>query len=120
MEIKQTTRQIARNTVKNLVAKGMLAKVVDLGTNASVGNRWVVRVLETATPTSKVAKVSRKKTVAWVNKGFDIRKVATGVKGFDLFYDSVFLNRRDTRLDCYELALELAHKEKLDITNLKY
>ena len=121
MLIKQNTRQAARITVRNLKAGGKLAEVVDHGKHLVGNARWSVSVVDvhnTKTPSKHKRLV--KKVVVASNKGFDIRKVVTGTKAFDVFYDGEFLLRRDTKIEAYEAGLRLAHKVKLPVATLQY
>lgn len=117
MLIKQTTRQIARISARNLKASGRQAKVIDLGKHLTGLNRWCVSV-------ENVSKSSHKRVIKTVtkvsNKGFDIRKVTTGHTAYDLFYNGEFLLRRDTKIAAYEDGLQLAHKAKLPVATLQY
>ncbi|CAH9013823.1 hypothetical protein VP501E541_P0129 [Vibrio phage 501E54-1] len=121
MLIKQTSRQVARISVRNLKASGKQAKVIDLGKHLTGLNRWGVSV-------ENVSKTSHKRLVKKCsnsiskvsNTGFDIRPVRTGSTAFDVYYNGEFLLRRDTKIAAYEAGLRLAHKAKLSVATLQY
>ena len=112
------TRIAARTTNKNFKASGKIASIVDKGRHLSGSNRWAVLVAATvaAQKTRKAVKVSRPS----VNIGFDLRPVTSGVKGFDVYLDGEFILRRDTKLDAYECALNMAITTKIDYSTLNY
>ncbi len=116
--LKQFTREVARISARNLRKNGYNSSVVDLGKHLIGINRWRVSYGE------KLPKTSHKRVVKKVskvsNKGFDIRKVTTGTKAFDVFYNGDFLIRRDTKIEAYEAGLQLAHKAKLPVATLQY
>ncbi len=118
MLIKQDTREVARISARNLRKSGYNSSVVDLGKHLIGINRWRVSYGE------KLSKPSHKRVVKIItkvsNKGFDIRKVTTGTKAFDVFYNGEFLLRRDTKIAAYEDGLQLAHKAKLPVATLQY
>ncbi|QXN60070.1 hypothetical protein KUA24_3 [Vibrio phage HNL01] len=116
--INLNTRESARRTVRNLKATGKVCRIIDNGIGSE--NRWMVDVqLSTPAPTKAHKRVVKVRSTR-VNEGFDIRKVNTGVKGFDVFYDGEFLIRRETKIDAYEAALKMAHRSKLNVSGLRY
>lgn len=121
LNITQPTRKAARLTTKNFIKAGKLAKVLDNGKQFTANDRWSVEVV-IVNEVSKTGarRVGIKKQKAFTNKGFDIRPVTTGIKGYDLFLDGEFILRRGTRISVYEKALQIARKNKLDYSSLNY
>ena len=117
-KISQPTRQAARTTVRNLKTNGKVATILDRGSVFKGSERWGVAVNATVVSKhrSKIVKQSNKTS----NVGFDIRKVNTGVQGFDVFFDGEFLLRRDTKIAAFSDTIALAHKAKLDVSSLNY
>ena len=117
-KIIQPTRQAARSTVRNLKARGKIAIIIDRGSVFKGSERWEVAVNATVNPSykGKIVKSGGKT----INSGFDIRKVRTGVKGFDVYFDGEFLLRRETKINAYSDAVALAHKVRLDTSSLNY
>jgi hypothetical protein len=54
------------------------------------------------------------------NVGFDIRKVSTGITGFDLYYEGECILRRDTKLEAYEAGVIMANRIGVNYTTLSY
>lgn len=115
------TRQAARNTLNNFKASGKIANIIDCGVDSPKGERWTVSVEATVTKVAKkVTNRSTKKSTSHVNVGFDIRKVSTGVTGFDLYYNGEYLLRRATKIELYEAGVIMANKVGIDYTTLNY
>lgn len=113
------TRQAARNTNLNFKSSGKISILLDNGISSPVGERWTV-IVEMTTPlvTKKTNRVVKSRSNS--NEGFDIRKVNTGVKGFDLFYQGEYILRRDTKLEVYEAGVVAANKMNVNYTTLNY
>lgn len=115
------TRQAARDTFKNFKAAGKIVNLIDCGTSSTIGKRWSVSVeVVTTEVTKKVNKRTTKKSTTNINVGFDIRKVSTGVVGFDLYYDGEYLLRRGSKIEAYEAGVVMANKVGVDYTTLNY
>ena len=115
------TRQAARNTFNNFKSAGKIVNLIDCGTSSPIGQRWSVSVDVTTTKvTKKATKRTTKKSTSNVNVGFDIRKVSTGVVGFDLYYNGEYLLRRGSKIEAYEAGVVMANKVGVDYTTLNY
>lgn len=121
--IKQVTRNAARHTLRNFKQAGKVACIVDNGKHLKGLARWAVAVENTQTvkPVSALKAKQKARTEAkTTNKGFCLRKVKTGVKGFDVYYNGEFLLRECTKIAAYEKALTMAHKNNLETSTLNY
>lgn len=116
--LKQPTRIAARNTVRNLKSSGKVAKIVDNGSSLKGLDRWAVSVIAVIPSKAYPKRVS--KVVKVKNKGFDIRPVTSGVKGYDLFLNGEFILRRDSRIEVYESGITFAQRAKIDYSTLSY
>jgi hypothetical protein len=115
--IAMPTRIAARTTNKNFKASGKLSTLVDKGCHLKGADRWGVLVAATIQPKQRKAiKVSHSIN----NKGFDLRAVTSGVKGYDLYLDGEFILRRDTKLAAYESGVKMAVSAKIDYSTLNY
>lgn len=113
------TRQAARNTNLNFKSSGKVSTLVDNGISSPVGERWTVLVeMNTPLTSKKTKKIVKSRSN--INVGFDIRKVTTGVQGFDLFYQGEYILRRDTKLEVYEAGVIAANKMNVNYTTLNY
>lgn len=114
------TRSQARATAKNLQANGKLAKVIDNGTAANVGQRWEVSMIGNTEHVEKKSAKKVKPSKKHNNKGWDIRKVETGIKAYDLYFDGDFILRRDTKFECYQEGVKIGNKNKVETKSLNY
>lgn len=121
--IKQATRNAARHALRNFKKVGKIACIVDNGRHLKGLARWAVAV-ENTQPVKPVSTLKAKQKARveakTSNKGFDLRKVKTGVNGFDVYYNGEFLLRECTKTADYEKALTMAHKNNLETSTLNY
>lgn len=113
------TRDQARRTVKNLRSSGKVVSLKDNGKDLPRGQRWEV-VLQAPVSVSKVVKTSKVTKVQYSNKGWDIRKSETGIGGYKLFRDGVFICHRDTKIACYQEGVKIGNRNKVETTSLNY
>lgn len=120
MNIKQNTREAARRTVRNLRASGKVCNLIDNGKHLQGCERWIVALTGVTTPIVKPSRIVKRHTRKFNNRGFDIRPLTSGVKGYDVYLDGEFLIRRDTKITAYSDALALAHKNGINTQTLCY
>ena len=114
------TRDQARRTVKNLRSSGKVVTLKDNGKDLPRGQRWEV-VITAPVSVSKVVKPSKAtKEVKYTNTGWDIRKADTGIGGYKLYRDGVFICHRDTKIECYQQGVKIGNQNKIETKSLNY
>lgn len=113
------TRDQARRTVKNLQSSGKVVSLKDNGKDLPRGQRWEV-VITAPVSVSQDVKPSKVTKVKYSNKGWDIRKADTGIGGYKLYRDGVFICHRDTKIECYQQGVKIGHQNKIETKSLNY
>ena len=113
------TRDQARRTVKNLRSSGKVVSLKDNGKDLPRGQRWEV-VITASVSVYKAVKPSKANKTKYSNKGWDIRKADTGIGGYKLYHDGVFLCHRDTKIECYQQGVKIGNQNKIETKSLNY
>ncbi len=112
------TRQQARNEKKYRASIGQVATLVDNGIEAGK-KRWVVVVEVTKTITKGFKRVAKKAVQVTIRPAFEVRKPSTGLSGYNVYYNGVFLFNRDKKYQAIQHAQKIGHSMNLHADELK-
>lgn len=115
------TRQQARAAKAHYKSIGQVCRLVDNGLTAGA-KRWQVVVEVTKTIVKGFKRSVKPKTIKQQineSQGFSVRRSISGLSGYNVFYNGVFLFNRDKRYEAVEHAKRIGRSMHLNSEELK-